>query len=72
MCLVNVNNEEQPKPACKTKANDGDVIETDSSELQKFRKKQMRNGYWLATQTTVCDVKLMAHVNYRVLLMNIN
>ena len=44
MCLVNVNNEEHPKPACKTKANDGDVVETDSNELQEFRKT---NAQWL-------------------------
>lgn len=38
MCLVEVEGQEQPQPACVTKANEGDVITTDSSELQAFRK----------------------------------
>tara|TARA_R110002096_G_scaffold257381_1_gene451064 strand:- start:431228 stop:433300 length:2073 start_codon:yes stop_codon:yes gene_type:complete len=38
MCLVNVNGKARPEPACITKANDGDIIETDSRELQEFRK----------------------------------
>jgi len=37
MCLVNVNDCARPQPACVTKANDGDVVETDSKELQEFR-----------------------------------
>jgi iron-only hydrogenase group A len=38
MCLVNVTGESKPQPACVTKAKEGDVIETDSPELQEFRK----------------------------------
>lgn len=38
MCLVNVNDCARPQPACVTKANDGDVVETDSKDLQEFRK----------------------------------
>ncbi len=38
MCLVDVNNGSHPQPACVTKAEDGDVIQTDSKELQEFRK----------------------------------
>lgn len=44
MCLVNVNGNARPKPACSTKANEGDVIETDSRELQEFRKT---DAQWL-------------------------
>ena len=38
ICLVNVNDSAHPQPACVTKANDGDVVETDSKDLQEFRK----------------------------------
>ena len=38
LCLVNVAGEEKPHPACITKAREGDVVETDSSELEDFRK----------------------------------
>ena len=38
MCLVNVNDCARPLPACVTKANDGDVVETDLKDLQEFRK----------------------------------
>ena len=38
MCLVNVRGMSHPQPACITKAKDGDVVETDSAELQEFRK----------------------------------
>ena len=37
MCLVNVNNEARPQAACITKAKEGDVVETDSKDLQEFR-----------------------------------
>ena len=38
MCLVNVDGCPRPQPACVTKAKEGDVVETDSSDLQEFRK----------------------------------
>ena len=38
LCLVNVKGDTRPQPACVTKAREGDVVETDSSELQEFRK----------------------------------
>lgn len=44
MCLVNVAGESRPQPACVTKARQGDVIETDSPELQEFRKA---DAQWL-------------------------
>lgn len=44
MCLVNVNGKARPEPACSTKANEGDIIETDSKELQEFRKT---DAQWL-------------------------
>ena len=44
MCLVDVKGQEQLQPACKTKARDGDVIETDSKDLQEFRKT---DAQWL-------------------------
>ncbi len=44
MCLVNVNGKAKPEPACITKANEGDVIETDSIDLQEFRKT---DAQWL-------------------------
>lgn len=44
MCLVNVAGEARPQPACITKAKEGDVIETDSVDLQEFRKT---NTEWL-------------------------
>lgn len=44
MCLVNVKGEARPQPACITKANDGDIVETDSSDLQEFRKA---DAQWL-------------------------
>jgi NADH-quinone oxidoreductase subunit G len=42
MCLVEVNGNSQP--ACVTQANNGDVVETDTEELQAFRKT---NAEWL-------------------------
>ena len=44
LCLVNVDGEAKPQPACKTKAKDGDIVNTDSSELQEFRHT---NVQWL-------------------------
>lgn len=44
MCLVNVDGEAKPQPACATKAKDGDIVETDSKDLQEFRKTNME---WL-------------------------
>ena len=44
MCLVEVQGEARPQPACTTKAKDGDVVATDSSELKEFRKT---NAEWL-------------------------
>lgn len=38
MCLVNVAGDSRPQPACVTKAKAGDVVETDTAELQEFRK----------------------------------
>ena len=38
MCLVNVDDCARPQPACVTKAKQGDIVETDSSDLQEFRK----------------------------------
>ena len=38
MCLVNIDGEDRPQPACVTKAKDGNVIVTDSKDLQAFRK----------------------------------
>ena len=44
MCLVNVNGEPKPRPACKTIAKNGDIVETDSSDLLEFRKTDVQ---WL-------------------------
>lgn len=44
MCLVNVNDCARPQPACVTKAKEGDVVETDSKDLQEFRKADIE---WL-------------------------
>ena len=44
MCLVNVEGEAKSQPACITKAKEGDIVETDSRELQEFRKT---NAQWL-------------------------
>ena len=44
MCLVDVDGEARPQPACVTKAKEGDVVETDSKDLQEFRKT---NTEWL-------------------------
>ena len=44
MCLVEVEGETKPRPACTTPANQGDVVETDSDALREFRQS---NGEWL-------------------------
>jgi len=44
MCLVDVDGESKPQPACVTMANEGDIVETDSRDLQEFRKT---NAEWL-------------------------
>lgn len=44
LCLVDVKGETQPQPACVTKAKDGDIVETDSRDLQEFRKTDVE---WL-------------------------
>ena len=44
MCLVNIEGEARPQPACITKAKEGDVVKTDSIDLQEFRKT---NAQWL-------------------------
>lgn len=47
MCLVDVVGEVRPQPACVTKAKDGDVVTTDSKELQEFRRT---NTEWLLSR----------------------
>ena len=37
MCLVNVDGEARPQAACTTQAKEGDIVETDSKDLQAFR-----------------------------------
>jgi len=44
MCLVNVEGQSRPVPACVTKVKDGDIVDTDSKELQEFRKA---DAQWL-------------------------
>jgi len=44
MCLVNVEGKAHPQPACITMAKEGDIVETDSTDLQEFRKT---NVEWL-------------------------
>jgi NADH-quinone oxidoreductase subunit G len=44
MCLVDVAGHARPQPACVTRANDGDVVETDSRALQDFRRS---DAEWL-------------------------
>ena len=44
MCLVDVHGESKLQPACVTKAKEGDIVETDSQDLQEFRKI---NAQWL-------------------------
>ena len=44
MCLVEVQGQDDPEPACVTVAKEGDVVETDSRALQDFRRT---NAEWL-------------------------
>jgi len=44
LCLVNVEGQTRPVPACATRANDGDIVVTDSKALQAFRKTDVQ---WL-------------------------
>jgi len=44
MCLVNIHGGPHPQPACVTVAKEGDIVETDSKDLQEFRKT---NVQWL-------------------------
>ncbi|RFO94805.1 hypothetical protein DIC66_21575 [Rhodoferax lacus] len=44
MCLVELDGVVRPQPACITQAKAGDVVVTDSQDLQDFRK---RNTQWL-------------------------
>ncbi len=44
MCLVDVQGELPPRPACVTKAKEGDVVETDSAGLRASRRA---NAEWL-------------------------
>lgn len=68
LCLVNVNGQSRPQPACKTPANAGDVVETDSQELQDFRKTDIE--WLLARHPNDCmrcevngDCRLQSFVN---------
>ncbi|WP_321325897.1 [FeFe] hydrogenase, group A [Thiomicrorhabdus sp.] len=47
LCLVNVNNIARPQPACKTQAQDGDIVTTDSKEIIEFRKA---DAEWLLSR----------------------
>lgn len=44
MCLVDIEGERKPQPACATLAKSGDVIDTDSPALRAFRQT---NAEWL-------------------------
>lgn len=44
MCLVDVEGQDRPQPACVTLAKEGDVVETDTQSLQDARTM---NGQWL-------------------------
>ena len=44
LCLVDVAGEGRPVPACSTRARAGDVVDTDTEELEAFRKA---NAQWL-------------------------
>lgn len=44
MCLVEVEGEDKPQPACSTPAKSGQVVETHSDALQAFRRT---NAEWL-------------------------
>jgi len=44
MCLVDVEGEQKPQPACSTPARQGDIVVTESEALRDFRRS---NGEWL-------------------------
>ena len=44
LCLVNIEGAPRPVPACSTKAKEGYIVETDSRDLQEFRKA---DAQWL-------------------------
>jgi NADH-quinone oxidoreductase subunit G len=44
MCLVEVKGRDRPQPACVTRAEDGDIVVTDSPALKQFRQA---NAQWL-------------------------
>jgi NADH-quinone oxidoreductase subunit G len=44
MCLVDVQGQGRPQPACVTQAREGDVVDTDAPALQGFRQA---NAEWL-------------------------
>lgn len=39
MCLVDVKGESKPVPACRTKAKEGQKIETNTEDLKSFRRR---------------------------------
>ena len=47
MCVVDVEGDPRPQPACVTKAREGDHVVTDSRSLQEFRRTNME---WLLTR----------------------
>lgn len=66
VCLVDVNGRDHPQPACRTLANDGDVIQTDSSSLREFRKADIE--WLLARHPNDC---LLCEVNGACQLQNL-
>jgi len=52
MCLVEVKGNQNPQPACRTLAMDGDVVETDTQALQAFRRADA--GWLLARHPNDC------------------
>ena len=44
LCLVQVEGRARPEPACRTEARDGDVVSTDTPELEEFRRADLQ---WL-------------------------
>lgn len=52
MCLVEVESDPNPQPACSTLAKDGDIVETDSEALQAFRRANA--GWVLARHPNDC------------------
>ena len=39
MCLVDVKGEKKPLPACRTKVNEGQHIQTNTENLKAFRRR---------------------------------